>query len=211
MKPLQLLAAAVVLGAATAAMLELAEKPSAEQRKALAAIERLRGRVRRDEKNPGWPVVEADPALTKVTDEDLALLAGLPEIGRKALAAIKRLGGRVRRDEKNPGWPVVEVDLALTKVTDEDLTLLAGLPELRRLNLRITLITDKGLENLKVLSRLEELTLVCPYVTEKGIAHLHGMAGLRRLVLYGVRIEEEQEQRLRWALPKAKIDMGNGN
>jgi hypothetical protein len=37
------------------------------------------------------------------------------------------------------------------------------------------------------------------------------MPSLRRLVLHGIRLSEEQEQRLRRALPKTKIDLGNGN
>jgi hypothetical protein len=130
---------------------------------------------------------------------------------QKALVSIERLGGQFRRDEKVPGQPVVEVDLAVTKVTDEDLALLANLPGLRRLDLTLTPITDKGLERLKGLPGLEELTLVCPDITKKGVEQLQGMAGLRRLVLHGIELSEEEEKRLRRALPQAKIDLGNGN
>jgi hypothetical protein len=130
---------------------------------------------------------------------------------QKALVAIERLGGQFRRDGKAPDQPVVEVDLAVTKVTDKDLALLANLPGLRRLDLTLTPITDKGLERLKGLPRLDELTLVCPDITKKGVDQLQGMAGLRRLVLHGIELSQEEEKRLRRALPQAKIDLGNGN
>jgi hypothetical protein len=42
----------------------------------------MHGQVRRDDKSPGRPVVEVILGGSEVTDEDLALLAGLPDLRR---------------------------------------------------------------------------------------------------------------------------------
>jgi internalin A len=48
-----------------------AQSPNPEEEKAVAAIEKLRGKVTRDDKLPGHPVVEVDLSGRSVTDADL--------------------------------------------------------------------------------------------------------------------------------------------
>jgi hypothetical protein len=90
--------------------------------KAVEAIQNLGGRITRDEKAKGKPIVGVDFARTKVTDADL-----------KHLAALKQL-----RD----------LDLGLTQVTNAGLKHLAALKQLRDLDLGLTQVTDAGLKHL---------------------------------------------------------------
>ena len=90
--------------------------------KAIAAIAKLEGRIKRDENKPGRPVVALDLTRTEVID------AGL-----KNLAALKQLK---------------TLDLGGTKVTDAGLKDLATLKQLQVLDLASTKVTDAGVKEL---------------------------------------------------------------
>ncbi len=115
--------------------------------KAVAIIWRdLRGRVTRDEKAPGKPVIEVTLQGTKVTDT-----------GLKELAPLKNLTTLI---------------LQATKVTDSGLKELAHLKNLTTLHLQATPITDAGLKELAPLKNLTTLMMVGLKVTDAGLKEL---------------------------------------
>ena len=91
--------------------------------KAVKAIQKMGGRIDRDMKAKGKPIVSVVLDGPKVTDAGLKHLAGLKQL--RALT----LGG--------------------TKVTDKGLKHLAGLKQLRELILSGTKVTGKGKADLK--------------------------------------------------------------
>jgi hypothetical protein len=114
--------------------------------KAVKAIKKLGGRITRDEKAKGKPIVRVFLVGPKVTDAGLKHLAGLM-------------------------WLTV-LDLTDTKVTDAGLKHLAGLKQLRELDLQDTKVTDAGLKHLAGLKKLKTLDLFGTQVTSKGKADL---------------------------------------
>ena len=100
--------------------------------KAAAFVEKLGGKVVRDEKLPGKPVIEVNLCDGAVTD------AGLKE-----LAALKSL---------------TALNLGHTKVTDPGLKELAPLKNLKILSLFKTKVTDAGLKELAPLENLTDST-----------------------------------------------------
>lgn len=105
-------------------------KNEAEDR-AVAAIEKLGGKVERDKNKPGSPVVSVNLSSLKVTNKDLEHL--------KELHALESL------------------DLSLNPITDGGLMHLKDMKRLRSLQLAFTNITGAGLEHLEGLSQLENL------------------------------------------------------
>lgn len=91
--------------------------------KAAKAVEDLGGKVVRDDKAPGKPVVQVSLAGSDVTDADL-----------KSLAGVKNLQ---------------QLDLNETKITDAGLKDLAGFKELHLLRLAFTKTTDAGIADLE--------------------------------------------------------------
>src|SRR5262245_11608864 len=124
----------VVMGAGVLlGLLVLAGPGRADEAAAVKMIEKLGGKITRDDKRPGKPVVGVDLKSTPVTD------AGLKEL--KKLKSLVWLG------------------LSGTKVTDTGLKELKELGHLQYLDLSKTAITDAGLKELKELKNLEDLYL----------------------------------------------------
>ncbi|MCX7427292.1 MAG: hypothetical protein NTW96_16895 [Planctomycetia bacterium] len=96
--------------------------PLAGRDEAIAATEKLRGRVGYDSGSPGRPIIEVSYAFTEVTDADLVHLKGLTSLRK--------------------------LELASTRVTGAGLGYLEGLSGLQWLNLSDTRVTDPGLEHL---------------------------------------------------------------
>jgi len=110
--------AGVLLG-----LLVLAVAGRADEAAAVKAIEKLGGKVTRDDKQPGKPAVSVDLDLTKVTDADL-----------KELKELKSLQG---------------LRLGDTKVTDAGLKELKEVKSLQWLELGGLQVTDAGVKELK--------------------------------------------------------------
>src|SRR5262245_65130401 len=102
----------------------------ADEEAAVKAVEKLGGKVRRDDKAPGKPVVAVDLRSTLTTDADL-----------KVLKECKHLQ---------------VLDLGVTQVTDAGLKELKELRQLQELDLTFTKVTDAGLKELKELRQLQE-------------------------------------------------------
>jgi len=90
---------------------------------AVAAIRKLGGNVRFDEKSPGKPLVSVDLSDTKVSDAGLVHLKGLTKLQSLSLIS--------------------------TKVTDAGLVHLKGLTKLQSLNLSFSKVTDAGVKDLQ--------------------------------------------------------------
>src|SRR2546429_655862 len=119
----------------------------ADEASAVKAVEKLGGKVTRDDKLPGKPVIGVNLAGTKVTDGDL-----------KELKDLKQL---------------TTLYLNMTGVTDAGLQELQHLKQLTSLSLWHTSVTDAGLKELKDLKQLTSLNLlVTEQVTDDGVADL---------------------------------------
>jgi hypothetical protein len=100
---------------------------------AVAFIQKLGGKIERDEKAAGKPVVEVNLAETAVTD-----------VGLKELAPLKNLH---------------YLNVAVTQVSNAGLKELAPLTNLKELTLSYTRIDDAGFKELAPFTNLEELIL----------------------------------------------------
>jgi hypothetical protein len=118
----------------------------ADEAAALKAIERLEGKVTRDDDAPGKPVTGVELSGPQVTDASLKVLKDIKEL------QFLGLGG--------------------TSVTDKGLKELKDLKKLQTLLLLGTDFTDEGLKELKEFKQLRTLVLSKTKVTEAGIADL---------------------------------------
>lgn len=156
--------------------------PSERQRRAVAAIEALHGRV---------SYVAAQP--TRESFQETFLRRWLPQtyfhdviyvvlenahVTDAELAHVQGLTGLQR------------LYLTNTHISDNGLTHLQGLTRLQRLYLIDAQITDAGLTHLRGLAALERLCLTNTQVTDAGLAHLQGIPGLRFLILDNTQITD---------------------
>ena len=118
----------------------------ADEASAVKAVEDLGGKVTRDDKLPGKPVIGVHLHEIGVTD-----------------AALKEL-----KDLKQLTW----LSLTVTQVTDAGLKELKHLKQLTSLDLSHTKVTDAGLKELADLKQLTTLNLEGTKVTADGVADL---------------------------------------
>jgi hypothetical protein len=150
-----------------------------KQARAIAAVERLGGKVQFDENSPGRPVCSIDFSDAKISDKALKNLDSLPQL--KVLI------------------------LSGTRVTDAGLVHLEGLRLLTGLMLDGTPVTDAGLQYLDDLSCLERLGLIGTRVTDAGLEHLKRLKRLRGISLMRTKVTNAGVRDLRQALPRANI------
>jgi len=148
---------------------------TSEEAEAIAAIERLGGQVKRDDRRHGSPVVEIALGGTRVADGDLAYLARFPELETVALFD--------------------------SSIGDEGLVRLKDCTELRTLYLGRTKISDEGLVHLGGLAKLKTLGLSDTQVTDAGLTPLKGLASLRSVNLHGARTTREGTRQLEESMP----------
>ena len=113
---------------------------------AIAAIEKLGGKVEVDQQLPDKPVIKVYLHSTPVTDADLVHIAQLKQ--------------------------VQNIFLAKTQITDAGLEHLRDAHGLKTLGLNATAVTDGGLIHLTGLTRLKTLNLQDTKVTAAGAAAL---------------------------------------
>ena len=145
MKTLAMLLGLLVVTSNAVGENKVVERSDAEK-KAIAAIKKLGGKVTLDEKKPGKPVISVDLNYTKVADAGLVHLQGLTKLQTLRLIA--------------------------SNVPDAGLVDLKDLTELQVLWLYKTKITDTGLVHLKGLTELQSLELYNTKVTEAGVKKL---------------------------------------
>ena len=169
------------------------EADTAEDR-AVAFVKNLGGKVTRNEKLPGKPIVEVDlflgawyttPRITDAGLKELTVLKSLTALnlggtkvtdaGLKELAALKNL-------------TTLQLDQCRL-VTGVGLKELAPLKNLTVLSLYLTGVTDAGLKELAAFTNLTTLSL--PYgVTDAGLKELAPLKNLTTLNLYGTRVTD---------------------
>jgi hypothetical protein len=115
---------------------------------AIAAIQKLGGRVEVDEQQPEKPVIKVYLHSTPVQDADLAHLEHLKSLQN--------------------------LFLGKTGITDAGLEHLRGASHLKTLSLNVTGVTDAGLKHLTELKNLKTLNLQETKVTPAGVAELKG-------------------------------------
>jgi hypothetical protein len=121
--------------------------------KAVKWVEKVDGRVTRDEKQPSKPVVTVSLNFAKLTDADLKELAAFKNLKTLRLVSVEKLtdGGL---KELAPLKTLTELDLTRTKVTDAGMKELAALKNLTTLNLSETQVTDAGMKDLAAVTSL---------------------------------------------------------
>jgi len=175
----------------------------------------------------GGGVGKLDPALT--ADKVRAMPAGEPNAD--AIAHLTELGATVTSIAVNEPqhlsveWistyhkttdkeieqilhiapNVVEVDLSRTKVSDEGMAHIGKLGRLTHLNLNRTGVTDAGLKHLGDMRSLEWLNLYGTGVTDAALADLAKHKRLKALYIWNTKITGEGADKLRKALPDAKV------
>jgi Leucine-rich repeat (LRR) protein len=152
----------------------------APQDKSVAEIQKVGGKVERDEKAPEKPVIIVNLATTQAGDAEVANVKGFEKLQKLTLNG--------------------------TKITDAGLEHLKGLSNLQKLYLVDTKVTDVGLEHLKGLANLQILSIVGTQVTDAGLEHLKGLTNLQTLFVYGTKVTDEGVNKLKEALPKLKIE-----
>jgi hypothetical protein len=155
-------------------------RPNPEQADAIAAIERLGGKVKFADDRPGRPVVEIALGGTAVGDADLARLACFPDL--KTLALFDSGVGDAGVAHLRPLKNLRTLYLGRTKVTDAGLDALAGMTRLKTLGLSDTRVTDAGLLRLTHLDQLASINLRRTPTTEAGVRKLK--ESLPRLVIH---------------------------
>jgi internalin A len=122
----------------------LANSPAEDR--AVMAVVQLGGKVKRDEKKLGKPVVEVNLSRTDVTDFELKRLAPLQGL--------------------------LTLSLWKTKLTDVGLRELKDLTNLTTLDISGTEVSDAGLQELALLKNLTTLEVNGTQVTQAGVAEL---------------------------------------
>ncbi len=131
---------------------------TADDAEAIADIMKLGGKIERDDKKPGSPVIAVDLSRKEVKDADLKCLQTLAE-----LRSLK---------------------LDNTRITDDGLKHITDLKNLRRLTLSFTAISDEGLKHLTSLGHMEFLHVgYCARVTAQGKSLLR--KSLPKLEIFG--------------------------
>ncbi len=166
---------------------------------------------------------ESDPA-----DEDLVVLAGLPDLRMLSLGNRQRItdkglihisGLRQLRELALNGTAVTgsglrhirgcrelqALFLGHTPVTDQGLAHLKGLSSLRWLLLNHTKVTDRGLVHLAHLESLQDLELANTSITDEGLRHLEQLTWLEHVWLQGTDVTVKGCARLEKAIPGCEV------
>jgi hypothetical protein len=153
-------------------------------------------------------VVAVTLRATKVTDDDLKLLALLPNLENLDLSETQTSSAGLAHLKGLKNLRVL--CLWKTPVDDDGLEHLKDLTKMWLLILDETRITDAGLIHLKKMTELENwLGLAGTGVTDEGLVHLEGLVKLKSLNLRNTRVTEGGFKVLRTALAKTDISFGN--
>ena len=183
------------------------------------------GKVTRDKKQNGQPIVEVDLAHTLVKDADLKELAGLKVVqhlslagtavtdaGLKHLATLKSLKSLILSGTRVEGVGLKDLsglqhlqylNLDSTAMTDAGLKELAGIRSLQNLVLHRTAVTDGGMKELAALQNLEVLELLDTRVSDAGLKHL---GACKNLVMLNLQATKVTAAGLKELAPLKKLD-----
>jgi serine/threonine protein kinase len=133
----------------------------------LAAVKELGGTVDVDGSKEAR-VVRLDLARTKASNDDLSLLASLPELRNLSLSSTALTDGGLKH--VRPLTKLQSLRLAATQISDEGLAAVGAIATLQELDLAGTPIGDAGLARLTGLTKLRQLYVTSTRVTAKGVA-----------------------------------------
>jgi internalin A len=159
-----------------------AAEPQVSEDPAVAAVEALGGKITRNDKLPGRPIVHVNLVGTSFSDADLKNFRGLPHLHTLFV-------GR-------------------TQITDAGVQGLKELPALETLCLGSPAVTAAGLRELKEVKGLKSLCLGSLRVSGAMLKEVKALAGLQKLVLTGIKTNDALLTYLRQALPGIKITAG---
>ncbi len=164
----------------------------------------------------------------EVTDKDLALLQGLPNLRHLNLehtsvtdAGMKDVARCTNLVSLYVSWTgVTDAGLAELRnlkrlenlrlneldVTDAGLVHVQAFPQLRKLSLFRTQVTDAGMVHLKDLFFLEHLSLDQTAVTDRGLRPLHELSNLRYLTVWESKVTDAGAREIRAALPRLRVN-----
>lgn len=179
------------------------DQPQTEEARAIERIQKLHGTIQREPSLPGAPVVGVDLHSTRTTDDDLALLRGVPAVVKLNLFGTRITDAGLANLAALPGLQTLYLNQ--TQIGDAGLERLSGLKNLRELGLYRTRVTDSGLEKLKCLPSLQQLTVSGRPITDAGLAHLKGMASLRELSIRDTSATDAGVADLKKALPRLVV------
>ena len=152
----------------------------AEDEAAIAALQKIGGKIERDDKAPEKPVKTVNLGVTQADDAALGSVKGFSKLEK--------------------------LTLNNTKITDGGLDSIKTLVSLKKLYLVDTKIGDAGVEKLKDLKELRVLSLAGSGVTDAGLEHLKALSNLEIVFLHGTKVTDEGVKKLKEALPKLKIE-----
>ena len=165
---------------------------------AIEKIERLGGRVTRDENSAGNPVVEVSfgHSYDRFNETHMSLLKGFTHLRRLNLWNINITDESLK--ELTDIKTLEFLDLSYTKgigpnftrITDAGLKHLKDLRNLKSLNLWQARITDEGLKDLKGLTELTDLNLTATKITDVGLKELKVLKNLSVLALNNTEITD---------------------
>jgi len=147
-----------------------------ERYEALALVAKLGGWTHPADPGPREAIHFVKLSKSKVTDADLAVLAGLRDLGTLGLSGTAVTDEGLKHVSKLSA--LVGLELGGTKITDRGLRHLAGLRDLGTLRLERTKITADGLRHLAQLRQLSFLDVSGTSVRESDLAVLAGLRGL---------------------------------
>jgi hypothetical protein len=184
----------------------LADKAAAGRSKreqAVAMVERLKGHVTEDLRQPGRPITMIDLHRSHVTDSDLQLLEDLTTLRSLNLYGTRITDSGLVHLTNLKG--LVTLHLNSTAISDAGLARLQNLKGLGELGLYGTHVTNAGLQYLKGMSNLHKLILSGPAITDLGLKHLEGLHNLQELVLSKTSVTANGVRELQRALPHLQV------
>ncbi len=172
------------------------------QRDAVAAIERVGGRVSYDwEWSDGISVLGGKPSaprwLTGLIGVDYFGHVTSVRLGRfESSSIVSQIGGLAR---------LQRLRLVAPSFSDAGMADLNKLTELTSLDLRGTKVTDAGLVHLAGLTKISVLNLDDTQVSDAGLLHLRGLRNLEWLGVSRTKVSEDGMNELKRALPNVSI------
>jgi Leucine-rich repeat (LRR) protein len=207
MKASHRLFACLLVALAIAQLLPAPAARGADDPAAIAAIEKLKGVIDRDNTKPGKPVTEV--VFLLAGDDDLAHLGGLPDLKSLHLRGQKITDKGLK--EVGKLTKLEALDMAATAITDDGLAHLKDLKAMKYLTLSGSLkqkvaLKGAGLAHLKGMDKLEFLGLSNSDVGDDALVHLEGLKNLKTVGLSGSKVTTAGVAKLKKAIPDIKVN-----
>ena len=195
---------------------------ASEQPAAIAADPNAKPKVKKAE-----PVLATTDSKSSILD---IIAKRLSSPSRSSLTAAEKTGALVRQiSEKSPlvraefssfssevqdsnlgafsgiKNNISHLDVSRTKITNKTLNIAGGYPNLTWINARNTKVSDGGLKSLSKLKFLQYVNLSGTQVSDKGMRDLASIKSLNEIYLWNSKVTESGVEKLRQALPEAKI------